>query len=310
MEFSHVTVLLNETVGMLKLKEDGVFVDATAGGGGHSSLIASQMTKNSRLICLDKDSEAVAVCKNRFKDDKRVTVLQTDFCNIKESLFEIGIEKIDGVIADLGVSSYQLDNAERGFSYMADAPLDMRMDKTKSFSAKEVVNQYSEEELANIFFKYGEEKFSRKIAAKIVEARKKKEIETTLELVSIIKSALPAFALKEKQHPAKRCFQAIRIEVNGELDSLEKGLSSMFEMLNPSKTMAIITFHSLEDRITKHFFSDKAKGCTCPKDFPVCVCGKKPEAKVITNKPVLPSDEEIKENPRSRSAKLRAAMKI
>lgn len=310
MEFSHVTVLLNETVNMLDFSKDGIFADLTAGGGGHSALIANKMSENSRLFCFDKDEEAVAVCKKRFENDKRVTVIHSDFKKIKEKLSELGIYGIDGVIADLGVSSYQLDNAERGFSYMADAALDMRMDRNRDFSAYDVVNGYSEEELADIFFKYGEERFSRRIAGNICEKRKEKPIETTAELVSVIRSAMPKAAQNEKQHPAKRCFQAIRIEVNGELESLDEGLKAMFEILNPGKTMAVITFHSLEDRAVKQFFQDKAKGCTCPKDFPVCVCNKKPELEIITRKPVLPTDEEIEINPRSRSAKLRAAKKL
>ncbi len=310
MEFSHITVLLNETVGMLDFSSDGIFADLTAGGGGHSALIASKMSKNSRLICFGKDAEAVAVCKKRFENDKRVTVVHSDFKNMSEKLAELGISGIDGVIADLGVSSYQLDNAERGFSYMADAALDMRMDKSRELTAAEVVNGYGESELADIFFKYGEERFSRKIAAKICEVRKEKPIETTAELVDVIKSAMPKSAQNEKQHPAKRCFQALRIEVNGELSSLDEGLKAMHEMLNPGKTMAVITFHSLEDRAVKQFFADKARGCTCPKDFPVCVCNKRPEVEIITRKPVLPTDEEIKANPRARSAKLRAAKKL
>lgn len=310
MEFSHLSVLLNETVGALDFDRDGVYVDLTAGGGGHSALIASKMSENSRLFCFDKDEEAVKVCESRFANDKRIKVIRSDFKDAAASLREQGIEGVDGAIADLGVSSYQLDNASRGFSYMHDAPLDMRMDKSAPLTARDVVNGYSETALADILFNYGEERYSRRIAAAICERRKTKPIETTFELVEIIKNAMPKAALSEKQHPAKRSFQAIRIEVNGELSSLGEGLENVFGLLKKDGVLAVITFHSLEDRTVKRFFADKMKGCTCPKDFPVCVCGKKPEAELITRKPILPSEDEIRINPRARSAKLRAAKKL
>ena len=309
MEFKHYSVLLKESVGALNVREDGTYVDGTMGGGGHSYEILSRGA--GRLIGIDQDIEAIAASKERLKDfsDKIVTV-NRNFSEIKAILRELDIEYIDGAVLDLGVSSYQLDNAERGFSYMHDAPLDMRMDRSIQCSAREVVNNYSEDELTKIFYEYGEEKWSRRIAKFIVEARKEREIETTGELAEIIKAAIPKKARIDGGHPAKRVFQAIRIEVNGELRILEKALCDFIDVLKPGGILSVITFHSLEDRIVKKTFTRLAQGCTCPKDFPVCVCGNKPTIKVVTRKPVLPSDQELEENSRSKSAKLRIAEKL
>lgn len=309
MEFKHYSVLLKESVGALNVREDGTYVDGTMGGGGHSYEILSRGA--GRLIGIDQDIEAIAASKERLKDfsDKIVTV-NRNFSEIKAILRELDIEYIDGAVLDLGVSSYQLDNAERGFSYMHDAPLDMRMDRSIQCSAREVVNNYSEDELTKIFYEYGEEKWSRRIAKFIVEARKEREIETTGELAEIIKAAIPKKARIDGGHPAKRVFQAIRIEVNGELRILEKALCDFIDVLKPGGILSVITFHSLEDRIVKKTFARLAQGCTCPKDFPVCVCGNKPTIKVVTRKPVLPSDQELEENSRSKSAKLRIAEKL
>lgn len=309
MEFKHYSVLLKESVGALNVREDGTYVDGTMGGGGHSYEILSRGA--GRLIGIDQDIEAIAASKERLKDfsDKIVTV-NRNFSEIKAILRELDIEYIDGAVLDLGVSSYQLDNAERGFSYMHDAPLDMRMDRSIQCSAREVVNNYSEDELTKIFYEYGEEKWSRRIAKFIVEARKEREIETTGELAEIIKAAIPKKARIDGGHPAKRVFQAIRIEVNGELRILKKALCDFIDVLKPGGILSVITFHSLEDRIVKKTFTRLAQGCTCPKDFPVCVCGNKPTIKVVTRKPVLPSDQELEENSRSKSAKLRIAEKL
>lgn len=309
MEFKHYSVLLNESVGALNIRDDGIYVDGTMGGGGHSYEILSRGA--GRLIGIDQDAEAIAASKKRLKEfaDKIVTV-NRNFSEIKAILRELDIEYIDGAVLDLGVSSYQLDNAERGFSYMHDAPLDMRMNRSIQLSAREVINNYSEDELTKIFYEYGEEKWSRRIAKFIVEARKEREIETTGELAEIIKAAIPKKARIEGGHPAKRVFQAIRIEVNGELRILEKALCDFIDVLKPGGILSVITFHSLEDRIVKKTFARLAQGCTCPKDFPVCVCGNKPTIKVVTRKPVLPSEQELEENSRSKSAKLRIAEKL
>lgn len=309
MEFKHYSVLLNESVGALNIRDDGIYVDGTMGGGGHSYEILSRGA--GRLIGIDQDAEAIAASKKRLKEfaDKIVTV-NRNFSEIKAILRELGVEYIDGAVLDLGVSSYQLDNAERGFSYMHDAPLDMRMNRSIQLSAREVINNYSEDELTKIFYEYGEEKWSRRIAKFIVEARKEREIETTGELAEIIKAAIPKKARIEGGHPAKRVFQAIRIEVNGELQILEKALCDFIDVLKPGGILSVITFHSLEDRIVKKTFARLAQGCTCPKDFPVCVCGNKPTIKVVTRKPVLPSEQELEENSRSKSAKLRIAEKL
>lgn len=309
MEFKHYSVLLKESVDALNIKSDGVYVDGTMGGGGHSYEILKRGAGH--LICIDRDKDAVAAAGERlsvFGD--RVTIVNRNFSEIKDILKELGVEAIDGAVLDLGVSSYQLDNAERGFSYMHDAHLDMRMDQSAQLSAYDVVNGYTEEELKSIFYEYGEEKWSARIAKFIVEKREKRNIETTGELAEIIKAAIPAKARAEGGHPAKRVFQAIRIEVNGELKILDGAVRDFVDVLKPGGVLSIITFHSLEDRIVKKAFADMAKGCTCPKDFPVCVCGKKPTLKVLNRKPMLPSARELNENSRSKSAKLRTAMKL
>ncbi len=310
MEFKHISVLLEETIDSLRIKPDGIYADGTLGGGGHSFHIASELSENGILIGIDRDTEAIEAAKKKLCGFSNVRYVHNNFSDIKNILKSEGIEAIDGAVIDLGVSSYQLDSSERGFSYMKDAPLDMRMDRTKHFSAYDVVNTYSEAELVRIFFDYGEEKFSRKIASLIVKHREEKNIETTLELVEIIKKAIPERLRQKGSHPAKRVFQAIRIEVNSELEPLKKSVTDFFESLSPGGRLAIITFHSLEDRIVKQTFQGFAKGCICPKDFPICVCGKKPTGKIITAKPILPCEEEIQYNKRSKSAKLRVIEKI
>lgn len=309
-EFSHYSVLLNECMSGLDIKPDGIYVDGTAGGAGHSAEIAKRLD-GGRLIAIDQDETAVAVAAQRLNAlQKNTTVVRSNFCEIAAVCKELGVNGIDGVLLDLGVSSYQLDTAERGFSYSADAPLDMRMDNRKTLSAYEVVNTYSEQALKKILFDYGEERFAPQIAAAIVRERNKKPIESTAELSDIVKYAIPSAAREGGHHPAKRSFQAIRIEVNAELDVIEPAIRDAVAMLNKGGRIAIITFHSLEDRIVKQTFASLVAGCTCPKEFPICVCGNKPKVKVITKKPILPSSRELEENPRSRSAKLRIAQKI
>ena len=309
-EFSHYSVLLSECMDGLNIKPNGIYVDGTAGGAGHSSQIAKRLDCG-RLIAIDQDETAVAVATERLNAlQKNTTVVRSNFCEIKSVCDNLGINGIDGVLLDLGVSSYQLDTAERGFSYSADAPLDMRMDNRKSLNAYSVVNTYSEQELKKILFEYGEERFAPQIAAAIVRAREKKPIESTAELSDIVKYAIPSAAREGGHHPAKRSFQAIRIEVNAELDVIEPAIRDAVSILNKGGRIAIITFHSLEDRIVKQTFASLATGCTCPKEFPICVCGNKPRVKVITKKPILPSRNELEENPRSRSAKLRIAEKL
>ena len=309
-EFSHYSVLLNECMNGLDIKPNGIYVDGTAGGAGHSSEIAKRL-EDGRLIAIDQDETAVAVATQRLNAlGKNTTVVRNNFCEIATVCRELGVEGIDGVLLDLGVSSYQLDTAERGFSYSADAPLDMRMDNRRALSAYEVVNTYSEQALKKILFEYGEERFSPQIAAAIVRAREKKPIESTAELSDIVKYAIPSAAREGGHHPAKRSFQAIRIEVNAELDVIEPAIRDAVALLNKGGRIAIIPFHSLEDRIVKQAFASLATGCTCPKNFPICVCGNKPKVKVVTRKPILPSREELVENPRSRSAKLRIAEKL
>lgn len=309
-EFSHYSVLLSECMDGLNIKPDGIYVDGTAGGAGHSSEIAKRLC-DGRLIAIDQDETAVAVATERLNAlEKNTTVVRSNFCEIARVCGELEIDGIDGVLLDLGVSSYQLDTAERGFSYSADAPLDMRMDNRKSLNAYTVVNTYSEQELKRILFEYGEERFAPQIAAAIVRAREKKPIDSTAELSDIVKYAIPAAAREGGHHPAKRSFQAIRIEVNAELDVIEPAIRDAVSLLNKGGRIAIITFHSLEDRIVKQTFASLATGCTCPKEFPICVCGNKPKVKIITRKPILPSREELEENPRSRSAKLRVAEKL
>ena len=309
-EFSHYSVLLNECMEGLDIKPDGIYVDGTAGGAGHSSEIAKRLN-DGQLIAIDQDETAVAVATQRLNAlGKNTTVVRSNFSEIAGVCDNLGIDKIDGVLLDLGVSSYQLDTAERGFSYSADAPLDMRMDNRRSLSAYDVVNTYSYEQLKKILFDYGEERFSPAIASAIIKRREQSPIKTTGELSDIIKYAIPPAAREGGHHPAKRSFQAIRIEVNSELDVIEPAIKAAVAKLNKGGRIAIITFHSLEDRIVKQAFASLASGCTCPKDFPVCVCGNKPKVKLVNRKPILPSKEELEENPRSRSAKLRVAEKL
>ncbi|MCD8180136.1 MAG: 16S rRNA (cytosine(1402)-N(4))-methyltransferase RsmH [Firmicutes bacterium] len=310
MEFKHISVLFEESIEALGIRSGGIYVDGTLGGGGHSHGILSA-NKDCRLIGIDRDREAIAAAGKRLAEfDGRFTLVNRNFAEIKSILKENGIEKIDGAVLDLGVSSYQLDNAERGFSYMHDAALDMRMDTSSRKNAYDVVNSYSLEELTRIFYEYGEEKWSKRIAEFICERRAVKSIETTYELVDVIKAAIPKKARQEGGHPAKRVFQAIRIEVNDELSVLSGAVRDFISCLNTGGRIAVITFHSLEDRIVKNAFQDAAKGCICPKEFPVCMCGRKPEIKIISRKPVLPSQREIEENSRSKSAKLRIAEKL
>lgn len=310
MEFNHVSVLLNECLDALNIKEDGIYVDGTLGGAGHSSEILKRLSQEGRLIGIDQDTDALKAAQNRLQNFNNVTFVHNNFHNIKQILDELDIEEVDGILMDLGVSSYQLDTGERGFSYMKDAPLDMRMNRDNEFSAYDVVNTYSEEELYRIIRDYGEEKFAKRIATFIVNARVEKNIETTLELVEIIKNAIPAKARREGPHPAKRTFQAIRIEVNSELSILNRAIEDGVDKLSKGGRMAIITFHSLEDRIVKNKFRDLAVSCRCPKEFPICVCGEKAKVKVISRKAIEPTKEEVEINPRSRSAKLRVIEKI
>lgn len=307
MEFSHKSVLLNESLNALDIKPDGVYVDGTAGGAGHSKEIAKRLNAKGRLFALDRDIEAVRVAEKRL-EGYNATVIETNFDNMRQALKEHGVSSVDGVLLDLGVSSYQLDNAYRGFSYRQDAPLDMRMSKD-GMTAADIVNTYSAEELIRVFRDYGEEKFAVKIAKKIVSERDRSPIMTTVSLSDLINSCMPAAARREG-NPSRRCFQALRIEVNGELDSLNKGLDEAFDLLNIGGVLAVITFHSLEDRLVKQKFKEFCTGCICPPDFPVCVCGRKPCGELVQRKPILPSAQEINENPRSRSAKLRAVRKI
>lgn len=310
MEFKHVSVLLDECINALNIKEDGIYVDCTLGGAGHSSEIVKRLSSDGRLIGFDQDKDALKAAGERLKDYKNVTYVHSNFYAIYDVLTDLGIDGVDGILMDLGVSSYQLDNGERGFSYMQDAPLDMRMNRENEFSAYEIVNTYSEEELYRIIKEYGEEKFAKRIASFIVKNREEKNIETTLELVEIIKAAIPAKARREGPHPAKRTFQAIRIEVNKELEIISKTILDGVKKLNKGGRMAIITFHSLEDRIVKNTFKELANPCTCPSEFPVCVCNRKPEVKLISRKTIEASKEELEFNPRSRSAKLRIIEKL
>ena len=308
--FAHRSVMLEPCMEALAIKPDGIYVDGTAGGGGHSYEIAKRLA-DGRLIAIDQDEAAIKAASAKLAPfGDRVTVVRNNFRHVADVLDTLDIEGIDGILLDLGVSSYQLDTPERGFSYMADAPLDMRMDMRSEKNAYQVVNTYSEFDLRRILFEYGEERFAGKIAARIVEARQTKPIETTGELTSLIKSAIPAAAREGGHHPAKRSFQAIRIEVNSELDVIRPALESAMKRLRKGGRMAVITFHSLEDCIVKQTFADMASGCTCPKGLPVCVCGKSPSVKIISRKPILPDAEELEYNPRSRSAKLRVAEKL
>ena len=309
-DFYHVSVLLQECLDGLNIRPDGIYVDGTLGGAGHSSQIAARLTTG-RLIGIDRDPVALRAAGERLKPfGDRVTLVHANFCQIADVLRDLGISGVDGILMDLGVSSPQLDDAARGFSYMADAPLDMRMNGEDHLTAKDVVNTWSYEELRRILYDYGEERYAPQIAGAICRRRESAPIETTLELVDIIRSAMPPAALREKQHPAKRSFQAIRIAVNDELGSVEKVMVDAIPCLNPGGRLAVITFHSLEDRIVKNGMANAARGCTCPPNFPVCVCGNKPKVKLISRKPIVAGNEELEANPRSRSAKLRVCEKI
>ena len=309
-EFHHVSVLLQECIDGLNIKPDGIYVDGTLGGAGHSSQIAQRLTTG-RLIGIDRDPVALAAAGKRLEPYMdRVTLVHSNFCQMDQVLKDLGIEGVDGILMDRGVSSPQLDDGERGFAYMVDAPLDMRMNSEDALSAQIVVNTWPQEELKRILYTYGEERYAPQIAAAICRRREERPIETTLELVDIIRGAMPPAALREKQHTAKRSFQAIRIAVNDELGSVEKAMEVSIPLLNPGGRLAIITFHSLEDRIVKTAMAEAAKGCTCPPQFPVCVCGKKPKVKLISRKPIVSSPEELEVNPRARSAKLRVCEKL
>lgn len=305
MEFKHISVLLNECIDALNIKPDGIYIDGTAGGAGHSKEIAKKL-KNGLLLALDQDPDAVKIASERLSG-LPAKVIHSNFCRMDEVVEEQGITGVDGILLDLGVSSYQLDTAERGFSYHKDAPLDMRMSQS-GISAKDIVNNFSVDELRDIFIRFGEEKFSKQIAARIVKNREKEEITTTLQLADIIANAVPSAARRDG-HPARKCFQALRIAVNGELDVLNEALDKAFELLNKDGVLAIITFHSLEDRMVKQKFKEFCTGCTCPPDFPVCVCGKEPRGHLLTRKPIEPTQKELEDNPRSRSAKLRVIIK-
>lgn len=311
MEFKHTSVLLNECIDNLNISPSGIYVDGTLGGGGHSSVICSHLSEEGTLIGIDRDRDALNAAKQRLeKYNCKKIFVQSNYSDIKDVLRELNIDGIDGALLDLGVSSFQLDNAERGFSYMADAPLDMRMSQDDGFTAYDVVNSYDQKELAEIISKYGEDKWAKRIASFIVNGRKDGPIETTFQLVELIKAAIPAKARREGPHPAKRTFQAIRIEVNDELGQLERAIEEFCDVLNPHGRLCVISFHSLEDRIVKDIIARRANPCTCPKEFPVCICGKVADIRKVTKKPILPGEEELEENPRSRSAKLRVCEKI
>ena len=306
MEFKHKSVLLDETIESLNIKPNGIYVDGTLGGGGHSYEIAKRLTDGGRLIGIDQDEDAIRAAKERLSEfADRVTIVRDNYCNMPKVLDELGLSKVDGILLDIGVSSYQLDEAERGFTYKQDAPLDMRMDQRQEMTAKDIVNGYSEEDLYRIIRDYGEDKFAKNIAKHIVQARQIKPVETTFELDEIIKAAIPMKFRATGGHPAKKTFQAIRIELNRELEVLDESIDAMTDLLNDNGRLCIITFHSLEDRIVKTRFRKNENPCTCPPDFPVCVCGKKPKGKVITRKPIVPDEEELEENKRAKSSKLR-----
>ncbi len=303
--FLHKSVLLNETISLLKVRENGIYVDGTLGGGGHAYEVCS-LLKNGRLIGIDQDEDAISAASDKLKKfNTKVNIIHDNYCNIKAILSRLGIDRVDGIYLDLGVSSYQLDNAGRGFSYRENAPLDMRMDKRNAKSAADIVNNYDEKELYRVIKNYGEDLFAKNIAKHIVNNREKKRIETTGELADIIKAAIPMKMRLKGGHPAKRTFQAIRIELNSELEVLENSIDTMIELLNPGGRLAIITFHSLEDRIVKQIFRQNENSCICPKSFPVCVCNRKSKGRVITRKAICPSEDEVRENSRSKSAKLR-----
>lgn len=312
MEFNHYSVLLNETIENLNIKPDGIYVDGTLGGGGHAYQVASRLSEKGRLIGIDQDADAIAAAGERLKEfGDKITIIRSNYANMKEELHRIGVEKVDGIVLDLGVSSFQLDTPERGFTYRDEnASLDMRMDDRQSLTAKDIVNGYSEMDLYRIIRDYGEDKFAKNIAKHIVQERAKKPIETTGELTEIIRASIPMKVQVTGGHPAKRTFQAIRIELNKELEVLQNNLDDMIDLLNPGGRICIITFHSLEDRIVKTNFKRNENPCTCPSDFPVCVCGKKSKGKVVTRKPILPSEEELEVNSRSKSAKLRVFERV
>ena len=306
MEFKHKSVLLNETIDGLNIKPDGIYVDGTLGGGGHAYEVCRRLGEKGSIVGIDQDAAAIEAASARLKDfGEKVTIVRSNYCDMKSKLHELGIDKVDGIVLDLGVSSYQLDTAERGFSYREDAPLDMRMDTRQKMTARDIVNHYTEADLSRVIRDYGEDKFAKNIAKHIVQARAVKPVETTAELSEIIRASIPMKFQKKSGHPAKRTFQAIRIELNRELDVLRDSLDDMIDLLNPGGRLCIITFHSLEDRIVKSAFRKNENPCTCPPDFPVCVCGKKSKGSIITKKPILPSEEELEYNSRSKSAKLR-----
>ncbi len=311
MEFKHTSVLLNETIDSLHIKPEGVYLDGTLGGGGHAFEVCKRLNEKGRLFGIDRDADAVAAAKKRLEEfGDRVTVVREYYGNEKIVLGEYGVDRVDGIVLDLGVSSYQLDNAERGFSYKYDTPLDMRMDRRQTLTAKDIVNDYAEMELYRIIRDYGEDQFAKNIAKHIVQARQEKPIETTFELNDLIKAAIPAKMRVVGGHPSKRTFQAIRIECNHELDVLKNSLEDMLNLLNPMGRLCIITFHSLEDRIVKSFYREMENPCKCPADFPVCVCGKVPYGRAVPRKAILPSEEELEANPRAKSAKLRVFERI
>ena len=313
MEFKHKSVLLEETIESLDIKPDGIYVDGTLGGAGHAFEVCKRLSNKGRFIGIDQDVDAIAAASKRlevYKDKIKLDIVKSNYHEMAEVLANLGIDKVDGILLDIGVSSYQLDNAERGFTYKVDAPLDMRMDKSNPVTAKDIVNGYSEMELFRVIRDYGEDKFAKNIAKHIVMARNKKMIETTGELIEAIRAAIPSKIQATGGHPAKKTFQAIRIELNKELEVLEDSIDTMIDLLNDNGRLSIITFHSLEDRIVKNRFRDNENPCTCPKNFPVCVCGKKPKGKVVTKKPIIPSEEEIGDNKRSKSSKLRVFQRI
>ena len=313
MEFKHKSVLLEETIESLDIKPDGIYVDGTLGGAGHAFEVCKRLSDKGRFIGIDQDVDAIAAASSRlevYKDKIKLDIVKSNYHEMADVLRNLGVDKVDGILLDIGVSSYQLDNAERGFTYKVDAPLDMRMDKSNPVTAKDIVNGYSEMELFRVIRDYGEDKFAKNIAKHIVMARNRKEIETTGELIEAIKAAIPAKIQATGGHPAKKTFQAIRIELNKELEVLEDSIDTMIDLLDDGGRLSIITFHSLEDRIVKNRFRENENPCTCPKNFPVCVCGKKSKGKVVTRKPIIPSEEEIGENKRSKSSKLRTFQRI
>lgn len=311
MEFAHVSVLLKETIEQLNIRPDGIYVDGTLGGGGHAFEVCKRLSDKGRFIGIDQDADAILAAGERLKEfGDRVTIVRSNYCNMRMELQKLGIDRVDGILLDLGVSSYQLDTAERGFTYREDAPLDMRMDQRQNKTARDIVNGYSEAELYRVIRDYGEDKFAKNIAKHIVSAREKKPIDTTGELSEIIKGAIPAKVRMNGGHPAKKTFQAIRIELNGELEVLKNSLDDMIDLLNPGGRICVITFHSLEDRIVKTIFKTNENPCTCPSNFPVCVCGNKPKGRLAVKKPIVPGEEELEKNKRSKSSKLRVFERI